>query len=439
MLKKGRPDDRFEPQAARGSLSVGAWTWCKGQMKKVLTIARHEYWVNVRRPDFIIFTSLVPLLGIVALAVSLIFGRQAGGAIVRMFDGGTDVTAVVDQSGGFTPILPRFEEEFIPYSDEAEARTALEDDEVQRVVVVPDTYPREGDVTVVTEGSRFSGSGTRGLRSFFIAHLIKEIEDKTLQARLIDPYDARVEYVGEQTQASGGVAGEILSVMVPFFFGILLAVTIFVSSGYLVRSVAEEKSSRVIEIVLSSVTPQQLLAGKVIGLGALGLTQILVWIASAAGLSGGLVLVAGIVLPLLLQWEVFVLALVFYILGFGVYAVLIAAIGTLGSSFQESQQITGIFIFVAAVPMMLTGVIMTDPNAMVVRVLSWFPLTAPTTMMLRLPLAAVPWTDVVGSISLLLVTIPAVVWLGAKVFRLGMLMYGRRPGVLEIVRLLRHA
>ena len=408
-------------------------------MKKVLTIARHEYWVNVRRLDFIIFTSLVPLLGIVALAVSLIFGRQAGGAIVRMFDGGTDVTAVVDQSGGFTPILPRFEEEFVPYSDEAEARTALEDDEVQRVVVVPDTYPREGDVTVVTEGSRFSGSGTRGLRSFFIAHLIKEIEDKTLQARLIDPYDARVEYVGEQTQASGGVAGEILSVMVPFFFGILLAVTIFVSSGYLVRSVAEEKSSRVIEIILSSVTPQQLLAGKVIGLGALGLTQILVWIASAAGLSGGLVVLAGIVLPLLLRWEVFGLALVYYILGFGVYAVLIAAIGTLGSSFQESQQITGIFIFVAAVPMMLTGVIMTDPNAMAVRVLSWFPLTAPTTMMLRLPLAAVPWTDVVGSISLLLVTIPAVVWLGAKVFRLGMLMYGKRPGVLEIVRLLRHA
>lgn len=408
-------------------------------MKKVLTIARHEYWVNVRRLDFIIFTSLVPLLGIVALAVSLIFGRQAGGAIVRMFDGGSDVTAVVDQSGGFTPILPRFEEEFVPYSDEAEARTALEDDEVQRVVVVPDTYPREGDVMVVTEGIRFSGSGTRGLRSFFIAHLIKEIEDKTLQARLIDPYDARVEYIGEQSQPSGGVAGEILSVVVPFFFGILLAVTIFVSSGYLVRSVAEEKSSRVIEIVLSSVTPQQLLAGKVIGLGALGLTQILVWIASAAGLSGGLVLLAGIVLPLLLRWEVFVLALVYYILGFGVYAVLIAAIGTLGSSFQESQQITGMFIFVAAVPMMLTGVIMTDPNAIVVRVLSWFPLTAPTTMMLRLPLAAVPWTDVVGSISLLLVTIPAVVWLGAKVFRLGMLMYGKRPGVLEIVRLLRHA
>ncbi len=408
-------------------------------MRKVLTIALHEYWINVRRPDFIIFTSLVPLLGIVALVVSLFFGRQAGGAIVRMFDSGSDVTAVVDRSGGFTPILPRFEEEYVQYGDEAEARTALENDEVQRVVVVPDTYRQEGEVTVVTEGSRFSGSGTSGLRAFFTAHLVEEIGDETLQARLIDPYDAQVEYIGEKAQASGGVAGEILSFIVPFLFGILLAVTIFVSSGYLVRSVAEEKSSRVIEIVLSSVTPQQLLAGKVIGLGALGLTQILVWIASAAGLGGGLVVLAGILLPLFTRVEVFGLALVYYVLGFGVYAVLIAAIGTLGSSFQESQQITGIFIFIAAIPMMLTGVIMTNPNAIVVRVLSWFPLTAPTTMMLRLPLAEVPWTDIAGSIVLLLVTIPLVVWLGAKVFRLGMLMYGKRPGVLEIVRLLRHA
>ena len=147
----------------------------------------------------------------------------------------------------------------------------------------------------------------------------------------------------------------------------------------------------------------------------------------------------GILLPLLLRAEVFVLALVFYILGFGVYAVLIGAIGTLGSSFQESQQITGIFIFIAAVPMMLTGVIMTNPDAMVVRVLSWIPLTAPTTMMLRLPLTAVPWTDVAISITLLAATIPLVVWVGAKVFRLGMLMYGKRPGILEIVRLLRQA
>ena len=408
-------------------------------MQKVLTIARHEYWVNVRRPDFIIVTLLVPMLGLIALLVGVFFGRQAGGALVRAFDDGPRLSALIDQSGRFTPLLPQFEDEFIPYSDDAEARAALENELVRRVIVIPSTYPQSGDVTVLSADSRFSGSGTNGLRSFFMAHLVQDIGDEALRARLIDPYDAQVEYINERGQAAGGVAEEVLSFFVPFLFGILLTISVFISSGYLLRSVAEEKSSRVIEIVLSSVTPQQLLAGKVLGLGALGLTQIFVWIASASGLGGGLAVLAGIVLPFFTRGEVFALALVYYILGFTVYAVLIGAIGTLGSNFQESQQITGIFTIIAAVPMMLMGVILTNPNAMFIRALSWFPLTAPTSMMLRLPLTDVPWIDVVGSILVLLATIPLVVWLGAKVFRLGMLMYGKRPGILEIVRLLRHA
>ena len=408
-------------------------------MNRVLTIAWHEYKVNVRRPDFIIFTSLVPLLGLIALLVGIFFGRQAGGAIVSVFDDGPEITAVVDQSGEFTPIMPRFEAGYVPYEDEATARKALENEDVKRVVVVPPTYPQKGDVTVVTAASRFSEAGTTGLRDFFMAHLVQKVGDGTLRTRLIDPFDAQIEFLNERGQTSGGAAGEILGFIVPFLFSMLLVVTVFVSSGYLVRSVAEEKSSRVIEIILSSVTPQQLLAGKVMGLGALGLTQIFVWIASATGLGGGLAVLAGIVLPLFSRVEVFGLALVYYILGFSVYAVLIAAIGTLGSNFQESQQITGIFIFVAAIPMMFFGAILTNPNAMVVRALSWFPLTAPTSMMLRLPLGEVPWIDIAGSIGVLLATIPLVVWLGAKIFRLGMLMYGKRPGIVEIVRLLRHA
>lgn len=408
-------------------------------MQRVLVIGWHEYKVNVRRLDFIIFTSLVPLLGLIGLVVSVFFGRQAGGAIVAMFDNGSEVTAVVDRSGRLTPIMSQFADEYKTYNDEATARAALEEEVVQRVVVVPADYPLVEDVKILTAESRFSGSGTAGLRTFFVTHLVQEIGDSTLQARLIDPYDAQVEYIGERGQPSGGVAGEVLSFLIPFLFSILLVVTVFVSSGYLVRSVAEEKSSRVIEIVLSSVTPQQLLAGKVLGLGALGLTQIAVWIASASGLGGGLAVLAGIILPFFARPEVFALALVYYVLGFGVYAVLIGAIGSMGSNYQESQQITGIVIFIAAIPMMLTGVIMSNPDATVVRALSWFPLTAPTTMMLRLPLAELPLVDIGISIAGLLATIPIIVWIGAKMFRLGMLMYGKRPGVMEIVRLLRQA
>ncbi|MCY3905553.1 MAG: ABC transporter permease [Caldilineaceae bacterium] len=404
-----------------------------------MTIARHEYWVNVRRPDFIIVTLLVPALGLIALIVSLFFGRQAGGAIVRLFDDGLQRTALVDQSGRFTPVLPQFENEFIAYADESAARAALEDENVARVLVVPAAYPEQEDVRVISGESRFTGSGTSGLRSFFLSHLVEEIEDEGLRERLLDPYDAQVEFTSEEDQARGGIAAQVLSYLVPVAFAILLTVTIFISSGYLIRSVAEEKSSRVIEIVLSSVTPQQLLAGKIIGLGGLGLTQVSVWLASASGLGGGLALLAGIVLPLFTRGEVFVLALVYYILGYTVYAVLIGSIGTLGSNFQESQQISGIVTLVAAVPMMLMGVFINSPDSMVVRVLSWFPLTAPTSMMMRLPLGEIPWIDVAISIFVLLASTPLIIWLGAKIFRLGMLMYGKRPGILELVRLLRHA
>ena len=408
-------------------------------MDKVLTIARHEYWVNVRRPAFIIVTLLVPALGLIALIAGVFFGRQTGGAIVRLFDDELERTALVDQSGRFTPLLPQFAEEYIAYEDESAARAALEEETVARVVIVPSAYPGQEDILVIWGGSRFSGSGTSGLRSFFMAHLVEEIEDAGLRERLLDPYDARVEFTSEDEQATGGIAAQVLSYVVPFVFAILLTMTIFVSSGYLIRSVAEEKSSRVIEIVLSSVTPQQLLAGKVIGLGGLGLTQVFVWLASASGLGGGLALLAGIVLPFFTRGEVFALAMVYYILGYTVYAVLIGAIGTLGRNFQESQQVSGIVTLIAALPMMLLGVFFNNPDSMLIRVLSWFPLTAPTTMMLRLPLGDIPWVDVAVSISVLLASTPLIIWLGAKIFRLGMLMYGKRPGILELVRLLRHA
>lgn len=412
-------------------------------MDKILIIARHEYWVNVRRPGFIIMTLLIPLLGLLALIVGAFFGGQAGSALERVFDGSAPrPTAIVDRSGRIAPILPDFEERFALYDDEAVARSALKNEQVRRVVIVPPSYPESEDVVVVTAEGGFAAleiEDSGSLRRFFIAHLTRDIGDETLRDRLADPFDAQVENVAGEPQSVGGVAAGILNFIFPYLLSILLIVTIFVSSGYLLRSVSEEKTNRVIEIVLSSVTPQQLLAGKVLGLGALGLTQVLVWIASSFGLGGGVVSLLGIALPLFSRPEVFLLAVVFYILGFTVYAVLMGSIGALGADFQESQQLTGIFTLIATVPMMLVGLMFANPNAPLVRFVSWFPLTAPTAMMLRLPLTEVPWLDVAVSIASLLVTIPLIIWLGGKIFRLGLLMYGKRPGFLQILRLLRQA
>jgi len=144
-------------------------------------------------------------------------------------------------------------------------------------------------------------------------------------------------------------------------------------------------------------------------------------------------------LPLLTRPEVFILGLVYYLLGLLVYAVLMGAVGALGTTMQESQQLAGIFSLMAAIPLMLSGFMFANPNMPLLRALSWFPLTAPTMTLLRLAMTEVPAVDIVGSIVVLLVSIPAVLWAGAKVFRMGLLMYGKRPSLAQVVRALREA
>jgi ABC-2 type transport system permease protein len=223
--------------------------------------------------------------------------------------------------------------------------------------------------------------------------------------------------------------------VVPYVLSFFLIMTVFVSSGYLLRSVAEEKETRVVEIVISSVRPMELMTGKVVGLGALGLTQVLVWLLSAVAFSGGLVALVAAVGAFLIPMRVLILGVVYYLLGYTLYAILMAGIGALGTTMQESQQLAGIFSFFAAIPYMLSGFLFANPNVLVARVLSFFPLTAPTMMMLRLPLAEVPWVDVAGSIAVLIVFIPLALWMGAKLFRVGLLIYGKRPTLKEIWRI----
>jgi ABC-2 type transport system permease protein len=125
------------------------------------------------------------------------------------------------------------------------------------------------------------------------------------------------------------------------------------------------------------------------------------------------------------------------VLGYALYAILMASVGALGTTMRESQQLAGIFSMFAAVPYMLSGFLFANPNVLLARVLSYFPLTAPTMMMLRLPLAEVPWVDVVGSIVILLASIPAALWAGSKLFQVGLLIYGKRPTLREIWHILR--
>jgi len=411
-------------------------------MRKIGVIARHEYLVNVRRAGFIIMTALVPLLGGLGLLIASFFGGQAASFLERQFAPEPKGVGIVDESGAFTPILPAYEGAFVAFADEDTGRAALQSDEISTLLIIPGNYIETGEVLIRSTISGIGGaaiSDSDRIQAFFIDHLLQDKVDPALRKRLANPIEPVLLSLEGKDRPTGGPLGTALNIMVPYFLGILLIMTIFTSSGYLLRGVAQEKTSRVIEIVLSSVTAQELLAGKVLGLGALGLTQVVIWLVSAFGLSRGAVSLLGVALPLLTRSEIFILGLVYYLLGFLVYAVLMGAVGALGTTMQESQQLAGIFSLMATIPLMLSSFMFANPNMTLFRVLSWFPLTAPTVMMLRLPMTEVPVVDIVGSIVVLLISIPAVLWAGAKVFRMGLLMYGKRPSLAQVVRALREA
>ena len=408
---------------------------------KVWVVARHEYLTNVRRAGFIIMTAIIPALGIIGLLLGALFAGQAsrlGDFFEEQFDVGSKRTGVVDASGYFSPILPEYQRNFVLYKDKETAEAALKAEGVSNVLMIGEDYLETGRVVVMSKGSGFDAaavSDSATVRAFFVDHLLEDRVDPPFQKRAADPFDIESLVLSTGGGAQGG--GFLFTFVIPYTLSMFLVVTIFISSGYLLQSVAEEKESRVIEIVISSVRPVELMAGKVAGLGALGLTQVLVWIASAMGFSSGAVAFLAVAGTASIPARVLILGVVYYLLGYTLYAILMAGIGALGTTMRESQQLAGIFSFFAAVPYMVSGFLFANPNILLARVLSFFPLTAPTMMMLRLPLAEVPWVDVAGSVLILLISVPAALWVGAKLFRVGMLIYGKRPTVKEIWLILR--
>ncbi|MCS7287375.1 MAG: ABC transporter permease [Anaerolineae bacterium] len=408
------------------------------QLSKIWTVARHEFLTNIRRPGFIIMTAIVPALALIGLLIGAFGGeffRGVGRSLESFFEGGSRKIGIVDGTGLFTPLLPEYEESFTLLKEEEEARKALKRDELDAVLVIPPDYIETGTVKLITKGSSFEAAiveDSRRFRSFFIFHLLRGKVEPEISRRVSDPLKVQPEILSNGGKAQGsGPWSFVFIFIVPYFLSLMLIMTIFVSSGYLLQSIAEEKENRVMEIIVSSVSPMELLLGKVIGLGAVGLTQVMVWILTVLGFTTGSVLLLA-VSAFSLPVSTLALVVLYYILGFSLYAFLMAGTGSLGATMRESNQLAGVFALFAAAPYILSGFLIANPNLTIARILSFFPLTAPTMMLFRLPLAQVPWIDIAGSLVVLVLSLFIAIWLGEKLFRVGILMYGKRPSVKEI-------
>jgi ABC-2 type transport system permease protein len=236
---------------------------------------------------------------------------------------------------------------------------------------------------------------------------------------------------GAPTSAPGA-AGFIL----PYAFSTLFVISIFITSGYLLQSVTEEKENRVVEIVLSSVPALPLMTGKIIGLGAAGLTQVLVWVVTALAALPFLAarLPGGGLGQLSLGPEILLPAIVYFVLGYIAYGAIFSAIGALAPGTREAQQYSGFFGVFAVVPLIFTAAFLTDITSPVVTILSLIPLTAPASVLQVLVLAdEPPWPLVAVSLVLLTAFTALATLASARVFRATLLLYGMRPSIRQVV------
>jgi len=226
--------------------------------------------------------------------------------------------------------------------------------------------------------------------------------------------------------------------VIPFVFGILLALSIIISSTYLLQGLGEEKENRLIEILLSSVSARQLLTGKVLGIGAAGLVQVAVWVIAAPLLLNlASSSIGGFISTIQLPANFIALAVVYFILGYSLFAVISASVGAVSSGSREGQQLIGLFTLPLLIPLWFTSLMMFFPDNPAWVFFAIFPLSAPVEVIMRLGVSDIPAWQLVASIAVLVLSIIGILLLTIRIFRTYLLMYGKRPGIGEVLRSLR--
>lgn len=458
----------------------------------IRTIAWHEFWFTVKKKSYYLVTLGMPLLvlgylGIIAIIVLATVpneisrqGRPSGvidrsGILtgeggpfadaefgvqfevetdrdkdevekqVEKFLGGT-VDAKTESADAPNQELKQESKQekekvnLILFRDIADARAQLADESIKGVAIIPADYISSGKFDVYSQRSELMGSG---MSTGWISGLIrKEILKKT---NLSADEVARIRNSSGSTEFEVNASGDFeevnwlskaLSLGLPLAVAGLLVLALMMNASLLLASIAEEKENKVMEVIVSSVSANDLLFGKVLGIVMAGLLQIAIWMAMVSVIPFSLMLAMGETVDYDINVGQLLLGGIFMVMGFLFYGSLLAGMGSLGSTYKECQQLSAVVILCACVPIMMPTVFVSDPNSIVPRVLSMIPFFSPIGMTLRLGSGEIALWEVGVSFLILAISTWFALKIAAKLFRAGTLMRGKTPGVREIWKVL---
>jgi ABC-2 type transport system permease protein len=411
---------------------------------KAFRVARWEFMERVMTKSFLLGLFLTPaIMAIFAAGPAMLQGtfQEDKAQVIAVYDGTGVVLDSLNASLLRGPILPGGKPKYKIQRIEVTGRslsvikadldTALLHNLLSAAIIIP---PNALDSHVVEYRSQnVSDIEATSLLQNSISEIISEFKlthagfDPARVGELTRSTDLRTVRVSEEGEEESGF---LEAFGLSYVFLILLMIMILSSGQMLVRSMVEEKSNRIVEILVSSCSPMDLMFGKIIGISMLGIVQVLFW-----SVIGTVLVVAADLsnLPLDNIW----LMLLYFILAFLFYAAVFVAFGSLASTEQEAQQMTAYLSMLLMLPIVIAFIATQSPNNPVLVVLTMIPPLTSQMMFMRLPITTPPLWEIGLSLMILVLSIIGVTWIAGKIFRTGILLTGKRPSLDEIFRWIR--
>ncbi len=420
------------------------------RIPRIGAVARFEFLSVVKRWSYLLATFGLPLFlaavsgTVLGVQTYFLSQRAAESSQFGLVDEAKviDRSSFVEQDGELRWKARANADEVRLYDSREAARKDLASGAVRAVYVIENDYLATGEVIAI-ESEKTPLLTMRGtsieplLRNLLRKSLIEGRLDADVQQRVISPayfVRSRLGPEGEELVDLDEALDLLMRTTIPLFLGILLLTALLSASGYLVQTVSTDKESKIVEVLLSSVTAEEILAGKLFGLGAAGLIQFAVWssMVVVVAITASAAFAAFVSIP----WGALAAAPVLFVLGYLFLGSLMLATAALGANAAESQKLTLGWAILAILPLMVLVILLEEPNGILGQAMTWIPFTSPLTVIIRLSVDAsgIAWWEVLGSMLVLLISTWLSIRVGARLFRVGFLLTGTMPSLAELWR-----
>ncbi len=407
-------------------------------MKKAIAIASWEFVEKVKKKSFFISVLITPLI--------LIFVGYSTGIMgtTEKYDSPTPI-GILDETGEFAkPIikelnkfqLPDGQPQFIPLIlggidssvfTKAGYNAKLKSGEIYGFVYVTNNSDGYSLIQLITNGfldrSEISNIQTAAAKSLLQFYRSNTLISRKSEKGLKENFNFELVELTDQSDREKEMMNAFFT---GYIFIMLLVLMIIFAGGMFVRSLVEEKSNRIMEILLSSCKIRELLLGKIIGLSLLGFFQLIIW-----GLFGYF-MQANNIISFNLEGA-FVLQLVYFVLGYIIYTAIFVGLGSIVNSEHDAQQITSNISLILILPILISTQVIQSPDSLTAHILSYFPLTTAPVMILRMNIYSPQISEIILSLFVLIISIYLIIIVSSKIFRVGVLYYGKRPSFKELI------